>query len=86
MKKILGLLLMGFIGLAAGPFSSASTPVPLAFSDQELNDFLEAKGLIFDRSWARAVNAFQAYFKANPAGRYGDEAGYWLAKALDGRA
>jgi len=74
------------VGLAAHTSPAASTRVTLPFPDQELTDFLAAKGLIFDRAWVRAVNAFQDYFKAYPAGRYGDEAGYWLAKALDGQA
>lgn len=86
MKKICALLILAAIGLAAHPSPAASTRVTLPFTDQELNDFLAAKGLIFDRAWARAVNAFQGYFKAYPAGRYGDEAGFWLAKALDGQA
>jgi hypothetical protein len=86
MKKICILLMLAAIGLAAHPSPAASTRVTLPFPDQELNDFLAAKGHVFDRSWARAVNAFQDYFKAYPAGRYGDEAGYWLAKSLDGLA
>jgi hypothetical protein len=86
MKKICALLILAAIGLAAHPSPASSTRVTLPFPDQELNDFLAAKGLIFDRAWVRAVNAFQDYFKAYPAGRYGDEAGYWLAKALDGQA
>ena len=86
MKKICALLILAAIGLAAHPSPAASTRVTLPFPDQELNDFLAAKGLVFDRSWARAVNAFQDYFKAYPAGRYGDEAGYWLAKSLDALA
>jgi len=62
------------------------TRIGFAFLDQELKSFLEAKDFIFDRAWARAVNAFQDFLKTYPAGRYGDEAGYWLAKALDGLA
>ena len=84
--QIFSSLLTALFGLAAGPLLSASTSVPLPFSDQEMNDFLEAKGFIFDRAWVQAVNSFHAYFKTYPAGRYGDEAGYWLAKALDGQA
>jgi hypothetical protein len=94
--RIFGLMMMVFFGQAAGTMSSVSTPVPpsdmeltrigFPFPDQELNDFLQAKSLIFGRAWARAVNAFQGYFKTYPAGRYGDEAGLWLAKALNGLA
>jgi len=58
----------------------------LPFLDQELNSFLQAKDYIFGRSWARAVNAFRDFLKTYPAGRYGDEACFWLAKALDGLA
>ncbi len=94
--RIVGLMMMVFFGLAAGTAFSVSTYMPTSgmermrigfpFMDQELSRFLEAKNLIFGREWARAVNAFQGYFKTYPAGRYGDEAGFWLAKALDGMA
>lgn len=73
--------------LFGGPLAgSGATKVDFPFLDEELSTFLEAKNLIFGRAWARAVNAFQDYFRAYPAGRYGDEAGFWLAKALDGLA
>ncbi len=73
--------------LLSGPLAgSGATRAGFPFLDQELTSYLEAKNLIFGRAWARAVNAFQDYLKAYPAGRYGDEAGFWLAKALDGLA
>ncbi len=86
MRKILAFLLLVLIGQAPLALASGSPSVTSPFLDQELNALLEAKSFIFDRSWARAVNAFQDYFKAYPAGRYGDEAGYWLAKSLDALA
>jgi hypothetical protein len=81
--QILCLMFVLFSGPLAG---SGATKVDFPFLDEELSTFLEAKNLIFGRAWARAVNAFQDYFRAYPAGRYGDEAGFWLAKALDGLA
>lgn len=73
--------------LISGPLAgSGRTRIGFPFPDEELTSFLEAKNLIFGRGWARAVNAFQGYFKTYPAGRYADEACFWLAKALDGLA
>jgi hypothetical protein len=73
--------------LLDGPLAgSGGTRAVFPHLDEELTSFLEAKNLIFERAWARAVNAFQDYFKSYPAGRYGDEAGFWIAKALDGLA
>jgi hypothetical protein len=94
--RIFGLIMIVFFDQAAGAVFSISVSVPPSdlertrmdstFPDQELKSFLEAKDFIFGRVWARAVNAFRDYFKAYPAGRYGDEAGFWLARALDGLA
>jgi hypothetical protein len=94
--RIFGLIMIVFFGQAAGSVLSISISVPSSdlertrmdspFLDQELKSFLEAKDFIFGRVWVRAVNAFRDYFKAYPAGRYGDEAGYWLARGLDGLA
>lgn len=94
--RIFGLIMMVFFGLAAGTVFSISITVPRSdlertrmdssTLDQDLKHFLEAKEFVFGREWARAVNAFRDYFKTYPAGRYGDEAGFWLAKALDGLA
>jgi len=80
---ISGLIAVLLCGAAAG---AGRTRAGSAFLDQELNSFLEAKDHIFGREWARAVNAFRDYLKTYPTGRYGDEAGFWLAKALDGLA
>ena len=94
--RIFGLIIMVFYGQAAGTLFSVSISVPpsdlegtrvgFPFLDQELKSFLEAKNFIFGRVWVRAVNAFRDYFKTYPAGRYGDEARFWLAKAQDGLA
>lgn len=94
--RVLGLIMMIFFGQAAGTLFSISLSVPSSdlertwvdssFLDQELKSFLEAKEFIFGRAWVRAVNAFQDYFKTYPEGRYGDEAGFWLARSLDGLA
>jgi hypothetical protein len=75
-----------FVLLGGSLAGSGATKVDFPFLDKELSTFLEAKNLIFGRAWAPAVNAFQDYFRAYPAGHYGDEAGFWLAKALDGLA
>ncbi|MDH4270518.1 MAG: hypothetical protein OEW18_00930 [Candidatus Aminicenantes bacterium] len=73
--------------LLSGPLAgSGRTGAGFPFLDEELTSFLEAKNFIFGREWARAVNAFQNYFKTYPAGSYRDEAGFWLAKAMDGLA
>jgi|GEM_PF-2083125 len=68
------------------PAVSGLTRPGFPFLDQELTSLLQAKNFVYEREWARAVNAFKDHLKTYPAGRYGDEAGFWLAKALDGQA
>ena len=94
--RIFGLSMIVFFGQAAGIAFSISLSIPpsdlertrmdFPFQDQELKSFLEAKEFIFGRAWVRAVNAFRDHFNTYPSGRYGDEAGFWLARALDGLA
>ena len=94
--RIFGLIMIVFFGQTAGTVFSISLSVPSSdlertwmdssFLDQELKSFLEAKDFVFGRAWVRAVNAFREHFKKYPEGRYGDEAGFWLARALDGLA
>jgi hypothetical protein len=94
--RIFGLITILFFGQAAGTMFSISLSIPPSdlertwtnspFPDQELTSFLEAKEFIFGREWVRAVTAFRDHFQTYPEGRYGDEAGFWLARALDGLA
>lgn len=94
--RIFGLIMIVFFGQAVGTVYLNSLSVPpsglertrmdSSFLDQELKSFLEAKEFIFGRAWVRAANAFRDHFKTYPEGRYGDEAGFWLARALDGLA
>ena len=81
-------LISGLIAVLLGGSAGGAglTRINSPFQDQELGSFLGAKNLVFEREWARAVNAFRDYFRTYPAGRYGDEAGFWLAKALNGLA
>jgi len=83
-----GLLFSFAMALLCDGALGASAPLPANsfFLDEETNVFLQAKTHIFERNWDRAVIAFQGYLKVYPRGRYGDEAGFWLAKALYGSA
>jgi hypothetical protein len=56
---------------------------PSTFGDQDTDDFLKAKGYVYTGDWQRAVQALKSYLETYRAARYGDEALYWLGRAID---
>jgi len=51
--------------------------------DQETNQFLKAKELVFKGDWNQARLQLEKYLVKFPKGNYRDEALYWLAKSLN---
>ena len=55
-------------------------------ADKELDQFLQAKEAVFERDWPRARKQLEQFMNDFPAGRFRDEALYWLGKSLNGCA
>jgi hypothetical protein len=53
------------------------------YTDQETNQFLKAKELVFKGEWNEARLKLEKYLVNFPNGNYRDEALYWLAKSLN---
>jgi hypothetical protein len=67
-------------------FACSRVPGPSHSQASELDRFLAAKGLVFDRQWAGVRDGMEGYLKDFPSGGMRDEALYWLARSLDSLA
>lgn len=81
----------GFVALVClvvlgAAFACSRAPNQPHGQASELDRFLAAKGLVFDRQWAGVRDGMEGYLKDFPSGGMRDEALYWLARSLDSLA